>query len=61
VATLGEWHFCDGIGGYFGRRSFLWRDWWLSWEKGLFVAGLVATLGEGHFCGGIALQTLFDL
>jgi hypothetical protein len=57
VATLGEGHFCDGIGGYFGRRSFLWRglvaklgvgrflwrDWWLCWEKGIFVAGLVAT------------------
>ncbi len=66
VAMLKEGHFCGGIGGYVGRWPFLWRDWWLCWEKGIFVTGLMATLGEGHLwrywwlrlekgisCGGI--------
>jgi hypothetical protein len=26
VAMLGEGHFCDMIGGYVGRRAFLWLD-----------------------------------
>ncbi len=45
VATLGEGHFCGGTGGYVGRMTFLWGDWWLRWD----VGGLVAKLGEGHF------------
>ncbi len=67
MATLGKGHFCGGIDGYAGRRSFLWRDWWLCWEKGflrtywwlrwdkdIFVAVVVAILREGYFCGGIS-------
>ncbi len=49
MATLGERHFCGGIGGYVGRRNL-----WLRWEKVIFVAGLITTLGEGHFCGGLS-------
>ncbi len=36
MATLGEGHFCGGIGGYVGR-----------WEKGSQVERWLAKLGNG--------------
>jgi hypothetical protein len=47
VATLGERHFCGFIGGYVGRRAFLWLDWWLRWKKGGQVGRWLAKLGNG--------------
>jgi hypothetical protein len=52
VTMLGR-AFCGGIGGYAGRRAFLWWDCWLLLEKGIFVVGLMATLREGHFEAGM--------
>ncbi len=50
MAKLGEGQFCGWIGDYVERRAFfVLRDWWLRWEKLIFVEGLVATLGRRAF------------
>jgi hypothetical protein len=49
MAMLGEGHFCCGIDDYVERRAFLWRDWWLRWQKGIFGGGISGYVGKRAF------------